>query len=469
MDTLFESLATLKDRPIGTVLHIGAGNGLVLARYADLAPERVVLVEGDTDTAAQLQRRAAGLRWAEVRAQAVAPKSGSLSWRRYTLPMLNGPVDSAALASMYPRLRLVGSIEVQAVALAELVADLALARDADHSHVLVLDVPGQQAALLASLPDSLLTAFDAVLIKSCREAMNPGAASLEQVLEQLCSRCYQRVAGGVQHEPLWPVSLLRLDAQRFQTGQLQQALAALQRDAQTHGQTVAALQAENASLTEHVQSLNLLVSEGADQTTHRLARIHVLERSLEHANSAAVQRQLDIDALGQANAALTQGLQSRTAESAQLTEQLHSLALTHEQAQADMAQQLQGLQRDLADARQTASLSVKLQTLREADLRDLQGRYETVTVQQQGQHALLTQLAQRLTVANQYFHQLVQTNPSITVLPAPPPRSKRRTKQLSLAAAAAVQSDEAIANAAQQAPPASSKSTKSRRRSPAAA
>jgi hypothetical protein len=372
--------------------------------------------------------------------------------------MLNGPVDSAALASMYPRLRLVGSIEVQAVALAELVADLALARDADHSHVLVLDVPGQQAALLASLPDSLLTAFDAVLIKSCREAMNPGAASLEQVLEQLCSRCYQRVAGGVQHEPLWPVSLLRLDAQRFQTGQLQQALAALQRDAQTHGQTVAALQAENASLTEQVQSLNLLVSEGADQTTHRLARIHVLERSLEHANSAAVQRQLDIDALGQANAALTQGLQSRTAESAQLTEQLHSLALTHQQAQADMA-----------DARQTASLSVKLQTLREADLRDLQGRYENVTVQQQGQHALLTQLAQRLTVANQYFHQLVQTNPSITVLPAPPPRSKRRTKQLSLAAAAAVQSDEAIANAAQQAPPASSKSTKSRRRSPAAA
>ena len=41
MDTLFESLATLKDRPIGTVLHIGAGNGLVLARYADLAPEQI--------------------------------------------------------------------------------------------------------------------------------------------------------------------------------------------------------------------------------------------------------------------------------------------------------------------------------------------------------------------------------------------------------------------------------------------
>jgi chromosome segregation ATPase len=263
------------------------------------------------------------------------------------------------------------------------------------------------------------------------------------------------------------VSLLRLDAQRYQTGLLQQALAALQRDAQTHGQTVAALQAENASLTAQVQSLNLLVSEGAEQTTQRLARIDELARSLEHANSAAAQSQTDIDSLGQVNAALTQGLQSRAAESAQLTEQLHSLALTHQQAQADMAQQVQGLQRDLADARQTAALSVRLQTLRETDLRDLQGRYETVSVQQQSQHALLTQLAQRLTVANQYFHQLVQTNPSITVLPAPPPRSKRRTKQLSLAAAAAVQSDEAIANAAQ--PPASSKSTKTRRRSPAAA
>ena len=467
MDTLFESLATLNDKPIGTVLHIGAGNGLVLARYADLAPERVVLVEGDTDTAAQLQRRAAGLGWAEVRAQAVAPKSGALAWRRYTLPMLNGPVDSAALASIYPRLRLLGNIELQAVALAELVADLALTRDAGLQHVLVLDVPGQEAALLASLPDSLLTAFDAVLIKSCRETLNAGAASLEQVLEQLCSRCYQQMPGGVQHELLWPVNLLRLDVQRYQTRQLQQALAALQSDAQTHGQTVAALQAENASLSAQVQSLNLLVSDGAEQTKQRLARIDDLERSLEDANSAAVQSQTDIDALCQANAALTQGLQSRAAESAQLTEQLHSLALTQQQAQADMAQQVQGLQRDLADARQTAALSVRLQTLRETDLRDLQGRYETVSVQQQSQHALLTQLAHRLTVANQYFHQLVQTNPSITVLPAPPPRSKRRTKQLSLAAAAAVQSDEAIANAAQ--PPAPSKSTKSRRRSPAAA
>src|SRR6185295_16163498 len=49
------------------------------------------------------------------------------------------------------------------------------------------------------------------------------------------------------------------------------------------------------------------------------------------------------------------------------------------------------LRQELAEARQTASLSTKLQALREADLRDLQGRYETSLSTQESQHQVRVQ------------------------------------------------------------------------------
>ena len=65
------------------------------------------------------------------------------------------------------------------------------------------------------------------------------------------------------------------------------------------------------------------------------------------------------------------------------------------------------LKQELIEARQTVSLSIKLQTLREADLKDLQGRYQTSLSIQERQHQMLVKLGERLSVASSYFHQLV--------------------------------------------------------------
>ena len=78
-----------------------------------------------------------------------------------------------------------------------------------------------------------------------------------------------------------------------------------------------------------------------------------------------------------------------------------------QQARTAQDKELERLAQALAEARQTTALSVKLLTLREADLRDLQQRYAATLAEQQSQHNLLTKLAQRLTAANQYF-QLLQ-------------------------------------------------------------
>jgi hypothetical protein len=70
--------------------------------------------------------------------------------------------------------------------------------------------------------------------------------------------------------------------------------------------------------------------------------------------------------------------------------------------------------------------------LREADLKDLQGRYQGVLVQQKSQQELLTKLAQRLTVANQYFHELSnaqrRSDPPPAAIPSAPAPRKRRTR-----------------------------------------
>ena len=63
-------------RPLGTVVHIGAGSGLVLADYMSLQPQALVLVEGDPDTAAELRDLAAPLPRARVVEAVVAPTAG---------------------------------------------------------------------------------------------------------------------------------------------------------------------------------------------------------------------------------------------------------------------------------------------------------------------------------------------------------------------------------------------------------
>ena len=69
MERLLEFLGTLRDRPLGTVLIVGAGDGLAFdaGRFAPLAPKRLVLVEGDPDSAAEHEQRVAQLPWASVR------------------------------------------------------------------------------------------------------------------------------------------------------------------------------------------------------------------------------------------------------------------------------------------------------------------------------------------------------------------------------------------------------------------
>ena len=286
MNALFDCLASLGDRPLGTVLHIGAGHGPVLERYARLAPKRVVLVEGDPDAAAELQRRALAYPWAQVQATAVAAHREGVQWNRYNLPALNGPLDSAALRTYYPRLRLSGSRAAQAAALSDLIAELQVEADEQRLNVLVFDVPGQEAALLESLPQDQVVAFGAVLLRGCREALPPEGAAADDAVDQMQRRCFALTAQDADAEPLWPVSALRLDVVRYQAEQTAARVAALE-----------------AALAERDQSLQELKAAAADAEAlaqQRMAQLDTLAQAKAAADKAAAESAAQIESLGKA-------------------------------------------------------------------------------------------------------------------------------------------------------------------------
>ena len=78
--------------------------------------------------------------------------------------------------------------------------------------------------------------------------------------------------------------------------------------------------------------------------------------------------------------------------------------------------QSEGLRKELASEKQTASLAVRMQVLREADLKDLRERFQVLSERYESQHQLLTRLGERLNVASNYFHLLASGDVSSTDL-----------------------------------------------------
>jgi len=254
MHQLFDCLEGFANRYVSTVVHIGAGNGSTLARYARLGCDRLVLVEGDPRSANALRHRVNAWRGAEVHATPVTADGASLAWHRYSLPALNGPAYGAALGDYYPRVRHTEVVELPTRALPELlrsvastVADQPVA-DKPRGRVLVFDVPGQEQALLAALPQTDLLVFDLVVLFGCREPLQSEGSPAALAIDQLRQRGYELIAEEAKDMPLWPMTVLRFDPVRYQLTELEARLAAAESRVKESDIAAATALADRASL-----------------------------------------------------------------------------------------------------------------------------------------------------------------------------------------------------------------------------
>ncbi|NJC88971.1 MAG: hypothetical protein FIB02_10670 [Desulfuromonas sp.] len=195
------------------------------------------------------------------------------------------------------------------------------------------------------------------------------------------------------------------DAQTQLASERQQLLdAAMIRQADLEQQH-AGLQAQVATLEQTRIDLEQLAGERAAQI-EQLAQAHDAQTQL------ASERQQLLDAAMIRQADLEQqlaGLQAQVAMLAQTRIDLEQLAGERAAQVEQLARDCTGFKQELVDARRTTTLSVKLQTLREADLKDLQHRYQELVTRQESQHQLLIVLSDRLSAASGYLHQLADT------------------------------------------------------------
>jgi FkbM family methyltransferase len=418
---------------LGTVLHIGAGDGSSIDSYLALAPKRLILVEGDPVTSAALEERAKTLPNASVIARPVSAEGGSLRWHRFNLAFLNGPLVPIGLSAVYPRLRPAETIAVESIAITQLVEAQEITQEPDHVNLLVLDVPGQETALLAALPQPLLSSFALIIVRSCQPGTFADADAMESTIEALSANYFRPIVRN-NDEPTWPQALVRFDAAAHEAGALRTRIVELEhahaeaarrheseRNQSTH--TIEQLRTEQLRMMESLRSAEATVSS-------RAVEIERLSRERDEAARLAADRQRAaqdaetsralVDALQASKQRAEQQMIEAQAHAAKVLDELEATRSQHQATEGELTklraelestrQSNSRAEAELADTRQAMNLSVRLQTLRENDLKDLQRRYKQLRDQQRKQHELLDALAQRLTTANDYFQRLAATH-----------------------------------------------------------
>jgi hypothetical protein len=366
------------------LLHVGAGRtdpaefSALHAIYGQAS--RVVALETDPSRAAQLREAFASQPQVQVQQALVAPKAGRVKMKHSSISEESGLCAPEQLHAIWPLLQTVHEEEVDAIAIGDCWAtpsSTPQAHDPAAPNWLFVDCfPATE--LLQAVPQFLAGA-DVVVARAVdpsRVAGNTSAAPDQISLAQL-----QRVLGkqrlhlvGVQEEN-HPALVLAVFT-RDQLQRISQQRADIER-----------LQGE---------------TRAADTQSEQAARL-----ANEQAQLAAQQR-----------------IEQLTKNRTELVQQNSDLSLQL----AELQKRVDGLVLELRDARQTASLSVRLQSLREADLKDLQDRYRSSAAVQERQHELLTKLSERLRVASVYFHQLTANESQSAALNTDAARPKKQRR-----------------------------------------
>ena len=179
MDALLEFLQRQLPHTLGTVLHLGAG-ARALELHAGFHARRLVLVEGDPDTHAELEASIReGGKPIELLGDVVMPAAGMVHWRRFSVRAHNGPLARDALLAYYPRLRQWTATPRPGRDIAELLAQLDIRRSTEGPNVLLLDTPGQADSLLRRLSTEALQCFDWLFLTGYRQEVDPALSPSE--------------------------------------------------------------------------------------------------------------------------------------------------------------------------------------------------------------------------------------------------------------------------------------------------
>ncbi|MBU2963486.1 hypothetical protein KO516_22185 [Citreicella sp. C3M06] len=270
------------------ILHIGAGYGEDLPALLDLSATRIVLVEPNPDCLAELEMMARGDTRVELISAAVS--AAETPPARAPLHVFNMQAHSSlrapspALATLFPALREIDAPMVDVLSLSALLDRLALPEDV--SVLVLLDAPGESAALLAELVQSgRMLQFDQVLLHAGAEPLYESELPLSEALALVQDAGYRLVSRD-NGDPDFPACVLRVDA---------------------------------------VSRLGVALSEAQAEAAHQADRIAGLDTALSKTRSALDAAKTDVDTCTQALEAQFERAQSLEAQLVDCTKRENSL------------------------------------------------------------------------------------------------------------------------------------------------
>jgi hypothetical protein len=188
---------------IETLVHFGAGQCSELDAYLALKPEKLLLVEADPQLAAALTARTAQLPNVQVVAKAVAAMSGAAIFYGYHLPGTGGLHPATGLLQLFPGLKALEPVEIEALGAATLIEPLQLVAQRDH--LLVIDLPGEELPVLQALWEAKqLHLFSQVKLHCGREPLYEGAEPAARILCWLQENGFDLLSEEAPHDPDFP-------------------------------------------------------------------------------------------------------------------------------------------------------------------------------------------------------------------------------------------------------------------------
>jgi FkbM family methyltransferase len=357
-----------------SILHIGAGSGADLPAYDRVPSSRLILLEPLPDLAARLRRMTAGNDRVTVVQAAVGAKEGHARLHRFNQPLYSSLHNPGRLLELFPGLTRVAELEVETHTLSSLVDMLNL--QTGHDNWLVVDAPGAESTILGELARWEETPlFTHVFLRAGTESLYEGAEPLDRLVVKLEDEGYHQVGAPDLADMDWP-------GLHFEKGPAHdEALELID--------TVEALKARAKDLAERRGELEDALEQQRKDFEHRVAQL----------SHRLADREKELDRLVEEVRQGTDREQALEAEKRAAAEKAEQLARQFESRRDK-------LQSELEEARADLSVSLRVQALREADLKELQERYGELTALKNRQHELLLQLGQRLGAASEYLQAL---------------------------------------------------------------
>jgi hypothetical protein len=339
MVPLLSRFASAIAHPLDLIVHLGPGALASPADYAPLHPAQLVLIEAHPAAASRLQstfeRSPLPTRVLE---KLLLPEPGPASLFQFNLPAVNGIRPAGALPTLYPSLRLLEELPLQGESFSSFLASLPL--ETERPRLLIMDVPGQELALLESLSPDLLARFEWILLRGGASAWQEHSHPLSAAASFLEGRYYESAATDWDSDPAWPLQLLRLN----------QRHAALQRELDSRARQLESHAADRETQSLRISQLEHELSLHSASATQAAESRAALEAELETRARLLIEKATEIYEQSQRLTQLEPQIAQLQAQTDSLHSELHAareLAASQTQNLATVSEQLDHAQATL--------------------------------------------------------------------------------------------------------------------------